>query len=268
LPKYSGDKLPDSIEASIVAIADKLDTIVGIFAIGQKPTGEKDPFGLRRAALGVLRILIEKQLPLDLNLLISYAIDNYNNLNKQIADNLKLDNNKITAITKDCFEFCYDRLKKYYKDQNISINLFYSVNNTHTKSPYDFHRRILAVNNFLNLPEAEQLIAANKRVKNILNQQKTNNLPADINTEFLTESAEVNLNKLLDNKKTDLKPLFDNKDYNNILTNLANLQTPIDTFFDNVMVNSEDQNLKNNRLLLLKDIQSLFNKVADISELH
>lgn len=261
LPKFSGDKLPESIEACCLAIADRLDTLVGIFAIDQKPTGEKDPFGLRRAALGVLRILIEKKLNLDLKILINLALNNF-------IDLLKLDKNKQEGLTKDCLDFCFERLKKYYTDQNITINLFYAVNNSATSSPYDFNQRIVAVNNFLKLPQAANLIAANKRVKNILNKQDINTLPKDININLLKEPAEINLNKLLINKNNELSDLFINQQYNNILQKLADLQNPIDNFFDSVMVNAEDSNLKNNRLLLLKNVQNLFNKVADIAELQ
>lgn len=265
LPKQAGDSLPESKEACILAIADKLDTLAGIFAIGQKPTGEKDPFGLRRAALGVLRILIEKQLPLDLNLLFKEAATSYT---KKSSSVIIFTNEQIIDLASECFNFCLERLKKYYTDQNIAINLYYAVSNTNTTSPYDFHQRILAVNNFLNLPEAEQLIAANKRVKNILNKQANNNLPNEVNSSYLKETAEINLNKVLLDKSTELKPLFTTKEYDNILKKLASLQRPIDNFFDSVMVMAEDNNLKNNRLLLLKKIQLLFNKVADISELQ
>lgn len=260
-PKHAGDDLPQSIEGCILAIADKIDTIAGIFAIDQKPTGEKDPFGLRRASLGVLRILIEKKLPLDLKDIISRAIDNL-----KLKDSLKISDEKAISIEQECLDFCFDRLKKYYLDKNITINLYYSVLNT-TTSPYDFDQRIIAVNNFLGLPESSNLIAANKRVKNILKQQN-NSLPANINQAILREPAEITLNKTLMEKADKLTPLFTNKDYNNILNILAKLQSPIDDFFDNVMVMAEDPDLKNNRLLLLSKIQTLFNKVADISELQ
>lgn len=260
LPKFSGDVLPESIEACCLALADKLDTIVGIFAINQKPTGDKDPFGLRRAALGVLRILIEKKLPLDLTILIQHALDNFDNLNLTALQK--------NTINQECLQFCFERLKKYYNDKNISLNLFYAVSNTKTTSPFDFNQRIIAVSNFLNLPEAINLIAANKRVKNILNKQDLKNLPANINQECLKDLSEITLNKILDAKISESKSMFSNQDYNKILFSLAQLQNPIDTFFDNVMVNSEDSNLRNNRLLLLKNIQNLFNQVADISELQ
>lgn len=260
LPKFSGDVLPESLEACCLALADKLDTIVGIFAINQKPTGDKDPFGLRRAALGVLRILIEKKLPLDLTILAQQALDNFDNLNLTILQK--------NTINQECLQFCFERLKKYYNDKNISLNLFYAVNNTNTTSPFDFNQRIIAVSNFLKLPEASNLIAANKRVKNILNKQDLKNLPANINQECLKAPSEINLNKILETKISESKSMFSNQDYNKILFSLAQLQNPIDTFFENVMVNSEDSNLRNNRLLLLKNIQNLFNQVADISELQ
>lgn len=266
LPKQAGDNIPASTEACILAIADKLDTIVGIFAIGQKPTGDKDPFGLRRAALGLLRILIEHKLPLDLKDLINYSINSYQiNSNSNIITADKLNPN---LIVNNCLDFCFERLKNYYLDQNISINLYYAIINSKTTCPYDFSKRIYAVNNFLNLPQANQLIAANKRVKNILSKQSLNDLPTQINAFILKEDAEKNLNLLLTSKNTELLPLFNNKDYDEILKNLAELQSPIDLFFDKVMVMCDDQELKNNRLLLLKNIQSLFNKVADISELQ
>lgn len=263
-PKFAGDKLPESLEACILSIAEKLDTIVGIFTIGQKPTGEKDPFGLRRAALGVLRILIEKKLNLDLKALITNSLNIYTEQNNK----LNLDDNKQIEINNSCLEFCFDRLKKYYLDKKITVNLYYSVINTNTTTPYDFDRRITAVNNFLSLPQAEQLIAANKRVKNILSKQKTNNLPSSIDDSVLNEPAEIELNTSINQEKTSLEPLYKQKDYNNILTSLAKLQSPIDDFFDNVMVMTDNEQQKNNRLLLLKNVQSLFNNVADISELQ
>lgn len=261
LPKFAGDKLPESLEACLLAIADRLDSLVGIFAINQKPTGDKDPFALRRSALGLLRILIEQSIPLDLNFLVSTAVDNHEICNKLSTD-------EKTKLINECADFCFERLKNYYSDQKISINLFYSVSKTNTNAPYDFHQRIIAVNNFLSLPEAPQLIMANKRVKNILSKQNLSDLPNVINKVHLKEPAEIELNHLLENKITLLSPLFNKKNYNNILQNLADLQIPIDNFFNNVMVNADDVNLKNNRLLLLKNIQNLFNRVADVSELQ
>ncbi|MBP9722490.1 MAG: glycine--tRNA ligase subunit beta [Gammaproteobacteria bacterium] len=265
LPKFSGDNLPESTEACCLAIAEKLDTIISIFAIDQKPTGDKDPFGLRRAALGLLRILIEKRLPVDLKTLITQSVEI---LTHNLSELLKLNPEKQKQITQDCLEFCFERLKKYYSDQNISLNLFYSVNNTKTYSPFDFDQRIKAVSHFINLPESSHLIAANKRVKNILSKQNSNNLPKKINLQLLSESEEINLNEVLLDKNSELSPLFAQQDYKNILTSLSKLQNPIDNFFDKVMVNAADQELKNNRLLLLLNIQTLFNQVADISELQ
>lgn len=266
LPKFSGDILPSSIEACIVAMADKLDTIVGIFAIGQKPTGEKDPFSLRRAALGILRILIEKKIKLSLYDLINLTVNNYSNIiNKD---------NKINkdALLKQCLDFCFDRLKAYYAGQNISTKLYASVKNTNTHSPYDFNQRIIAVNKFITLPQANNLIAANKRVKNILSKDKTYNTNNIINIEKnnLKQPQEIALYNIFNNKQQELNTLLNNTDnsYQSILTNLAELQEPLDDFFDHVMVNCEDKELKNNRLLLLNNIRNLFNQVADISELN
>lgn len=264
LPKQAGDKLPESIEACIVAIADKIDTILGIFTIGKKPSGDKDPFGLRRAALGILRMLIEKNLPLDLKALFEDSIICHQK-HSTLPDKLK---ENLPTASEQCVEFCFDRLKKYYQEKDISVNLYHSVVNSKTSSPYDFDQRITAVYNFLALPQAEQLIAANKRVKNILNKQDTNNLPTQIVQSSLHEEAEISLYNNLNNKNEEIAPLFISKDYNEILKKLSSLQSPIDNFFDNVMVMSDNEQDKTNRLLLLKNIQDLFNKVADISELQ
>lgn len=274
-PKQSGDPIAQSIEACILSLSDKIDSIVGIFAIGQKPTGDKDPFGLRRAALGLLRTLIEKELPLDLQFIISKAIDAYQEFSSLTANEI----NTLQELKQDCCEFCFERLKKYYLDKGININLFHSVSHTKTSSPHDFNQRIIAVSNFLNLPQAEQLIAANKRVKNILSKQEIFESSdilkgvkiaelSKINDSFLQEDAEKNLINILVAKNSELQQLFSSRKYDSILQSLATLQVPIDDFFDNVMVMSENDDLKNNRLLILKNIQNLFNEVADISELQ
>ena len=259
-PKFAGDALPDSTEASCLAIADKLDTVAGIFAIGQKPSGDKDPFALRRAALGILRLLIEKQLPLNLPSIIMLAIKNFTDL-------LQLSFDKQQEIILECTQFCFERLKKYYLDQGIAISIYYAVNNT-TTSPYDFNQRMQAVYQFSTLPQAANLIAANKRVKNILQKVDLRKLPNDVDIKHLKEPAELNLFQSIAGTNKLLQPMFATQDYQNILLHLAKLQQPIDDFFDKVMVNSDDENLKNNRLLLLLALRNLFNQVADISELQ
>jgi len=255
MPRFAGDKLPKGKTGQIVSLADKLDTLLGIFAIGQKPTGEKDPFALRRAALGALRILIECKLDLDLNLLLGYAAKAY-------AD--KVEGSK--AID-EVVSFMLDRLKVYYTSQKISVDVYEAVIALKPTRPMDFDRRVHAVNGFRKLDEAESLSAANKRIGNILKKIK-GELPILIDINLLHESAEKTLNDQLQKMSTEVNPLLDAGEYSKALQQLAGLRDSIDAFFDQVMVMAEDEALKNNRIAILNQLHGMFIKAADLSLLQ
>jgi len=255
MPRFAGDKLPKGKTGQIVSLADKLDTLLGIFAIGQKPTGEKDPFALRRAALGALRILIECKLDLDLNVLLGYAAKAY-------AD--KVEGSK--AID-EVVSFMLDRLKVYYTSQKISVDVYEAVIALKPTRPMDFDRRVHAVNEFRKLDEAESLSAANKRIGNILKKIK-GELPMLIDINLLHESAEKTLNDQLQKISVEVNPLLDAGEYSKALQQLAGLRDSIDAFFDHVMVMAEDEALKNNRIAILNQLHGMFIKAADLSLLQ
>lgn len=255
MPRFAGDQLPAGKTGQILSLADKLDTLLGIFAIGQKPTGDKDPFALRRAALGVLRILIECDLDLDLHTLLTYAAREYV---------YKIDTNK--AID-EVVQFMLDRLKVYYTSQQISVDVYDAVHALKPTRPVDFDRRIHAVNEFRKLDAAESLAAANKRIGNIL-KKIDGELPHLINLDLLQEKAEQHLNDQLQRIAADVTPKLDAGDYADALQQLAALREPVDAFFDQVMVMAEDQALKHNRIALLSQLHGLFIKAADLSRLQ
>lgn len=229
--------------------------MLGIFAIGQKPTGEKDPFALRRAALGALRILIECNLDLDLKTLLNYAAESYAD---QLGTNKAID---------DVINFMLDRLKVYYTSQKIGVDVYDAVIALKPTRPVDFDRRIHAVNDFRKLDEAESLAAANKRIGNILKKVE-GDLPALIEVNLLKESAEKYLNDALQNISEAVNPKLEAGDYSSALQQLAGLRDPVDAFFDQVMVMDEDESLKNNRIALLSQLHGLFIKAADLSRLQ
>jgi len=247
--------LPASKTGQIVSLADKLDTLLGIFAIGQKPTGEKDPFALRRAALGALRILIECKLDLDLRGLLGYAAKAYDS---------KL--NAAKAID-DVIHFMLDRLKVYYTSQKISVDVYDAVMALKPTRPMDFDRRVHAVAAFRKLDEAESLAAANKRIGNILKKIE-GKLPVLIDINLLQEPAEKHLNEALQKMSAEVSPQLDAGNYSDALQQLAELRDPVDTFFDQVMVMADDEALKNNRVAMLNQLHSLFIKAADLSRLQ
>ena len=258
MPRFAGDELPATATGQALAIADKLDTVVGIFGIGQPPTGSKDPFALRRAALGLLRIIIERQLPLDL----------FDTL--QVSEKTLGKKVEVKDVTEQVFDFMMDRLKAYYKDEGVSALVFEAVSAQRPTQPYDFDRRVRAVNYFLTLPEAESLTAANKRISNILRQAEEKGLKvADkIDERQLSETAERALADKVSSIGQQVTPLFDKRDYETALGKLAGLRETVDTFFDDVMVMVEDESLRKNRLALLSQLRSLFLRVADFSRLQ
>jgi glycyl-tRNA synthetase beta chain len=251
-PRFAGDELPCSGTGQALAIAERLDTLTGIFAIGQTPTGDKDPFGLRRSALGILRILIEKQLDLDLRALIDTAAQ------------LFPDDVKAPVITQELFAFMMERLRAYYLDAGYDSHIFAAVLARQPVRPLDFDQRMRAVRAFRQLAEADSLSAANKRIRNILRKAGTD-IPASCSKDLLQEPAEQALATAVEDLEATVRPLFEQRAYTDVLCKLAALQTPVDAFFDQVMVMAEDSRLRDNRLALLNSLSELFLQVADIS---
>lgn len=255
LPRFSGDKLPQTAIGTCLALADRVDTLVGIFGIDQAPTGSKDPFSLRRAAIGVLRILIEKKLPLNLVALVEIALKNYSST---------LDN--LAKTFTEVMDFMQSRYRAMYTEQGISVDTIQAVQAINPHMPLDFDERIRAVQAFRALPEATKLSDANKRVANIL--AKADSVATNIETQLLTEPAELALANAVAKAQADTQPLLAMQNYTTVLSQLASLQQPLDDFFGNVMVNSDDVALKNNRLALLNQVRGLFLTVADVGELQ
>ena len=255
-PKFSGDTLPTSAVGQTVALADKIDTLVGIFAVGEEPTGEKDPYGLRRAALGVLRLLIEKDTNSSLEELIDLSAGEYDKQDVTVSEE-----SKVRAA-----KYIMERLRGYYLSKSFTANQINSVMACAPLAPLDFHNRLNAVRAFAKLPEAEHLAAANKRISNIL--KKSAGDTTELDKSLLSEAAEKTLAKELATVSKKAGALFDKGDYEGGLGLLAGLRPAIDTFFDEVMVNVDDEAVKNNRLTLLANIQALFLRTADISVLQ
>lgn len=258
MPRFAGDELPQNVISQSLAIADKLDTLIGIFAIGQPPTGDKDPFALRRAALGVLRIIIERALPLDLLHCLKNAARGYESQGNVTA---------AAEIVEQTFDFMMDRLRSYYVDQGVGRDLFEAVLSRRPTQPRDFDLRLRAVEAFRKLPQAESLAAANKRIANIL-KKVDGTIPVEIDQSLLLEVSEQRLFEALSELTDVVTPLFYAGDYGTALTELATLQTAVDLFFDQVMVMAEDQAIRNNRIALLNGLHGLFMQAADLSRLQ
>ncbi|ASG66863.1 glycine--tRNA ligase subunit beta [Idiomarina piscisalsi] len=254
-PRFSGDHLPQSKEACAVALADKLDTLVGIFGIGQVPKGDRDPFALRRAALGLLRTLVERDLALDLNELLAASADGFGD---------KLSNQAVKA---DVFDFLLGRFRPWYQEQGISVDVIQAVLARSPSKPVDFDKRVKAVEAFKSLDSAESLAAANKRVGNILAKSKES-IDGQVQPSLLQEAPEKALYQLLDETEKTVKPLIQDGNYTDALTQLSNLKEPVDEFFEHVMVNAEKNDIRLNRLNLLYRLRQLFLEIADISLLQ
>ncbi|RDE80829.1 glycine--tRNA ligase subunit beta [Haemophilus parainfluenzae] len=254
MPRFAGDELPKSLVASAVALADKFDTLTGIFGIGQAPKGSADPFALRRAALGALRIIVEKNLPLDLEDLVKKSAALFGD---------KLTNKNVVA---DVVDFMLGRFRAWYQDEGIAVDVIQAVLARRPTRPADFDARVRAVSHFRTLDSAEALAAANKRVSNIL--AKADAAIGEINLTACVEPAEKALAEAVLALHTEVQPLIAKGDYTAVLDKLANLRAPVDNFFDNVMVNAEDPALRQNRLAILNTLQDLFLQVADISVLQ
>ncbi|AIY64282.1 glycine--tRNA ligase subunit beta [Pseudoalteromonas piratica] len=254
MPRFAGDELPSTGVSAAVAMADKLDTIVGIFGIGQAPKGS-DPFALRRASLGVLRIIVEKGYNLDLVDLIAKA-------KSLFGEKLSNDN-----VESDVIDFMLGRFRAWYQDEGFSVDIIQAVLARRPTKPADFDQRVKAVSHFRELDAAEALAAANKRVGNILAKNEVE-LADSVNESLLAEDAEKQLADKIAHYQVELAPAFAAHDYQTILASLADLREVVDTFFDNVMVMADDEAVKLNRLTLLSQLRSLFLQVADISLLQ
>ncbi len=255
MPRFAGDELPRTQTGQALALAERIDSLVGIFGIGQPPTGSKDPFALRRAALGVLRVIIEGGLPLDLQALIDQAVS--------------LLKGKLTAkeTATQVFIFLMERLRAYYQDQGVAYDTFEAVLGVKPAKPIDFHDRVQAIGAFRQMAEAESLAAANKRISNILKKAEVK-IPAQYDDKLLQDKEEKDLAKQLTAVSKKVEPLLAKHDYQNAMKAMAGLRDVVDAFFDKVMVMAEDTKLRDNRLALLNQLRNLFLGVADISVLQ
>ena len=252
-PRFAGDALPSTATGTVVALADKLETLVGIWGIGLQPTGEKDPFALRRHALGILRMLIEKPLTLTIDDALQIAAASFDGIAAVKPD--------LAAIT----DFLYDRLRGYLKDKGYSTNEVEAVVSQRPQRLDDIVARLEAVRAFAALPQAEALAAANKRITNIL--KKTDVAIGAVQTQLLKEDAERALHQAVASSEPHVHDAFARGDFTTALKTLAGLREAVDTFFDGVMVMADDTALRDNRLALLGELHGLMNRVADISKL-
>ena len=259
LPRFSGDIVPGTITGAALALADRLDSLMGIFSIGQQPSGSRDPFALRRASLGVLRIILERNLDLDLVDILSFC-----NAQLNVGKSAKLSGKD---LEKQVLTYILERFKAVYKEKGVKTEVFLSVATLGLSNPLDFDARVCAVHQFTRLPEASSLAAANKRVSNILAKQLADKSAKALVSDLLKETAEKQLANNLDDLEALIAPLLTKHDYNGILEKLAELKDPVDQFFEDVMVMTDDMALRQNRLALLDKLQKLFMNVADISQL-
>ncbi|MDY5421215.1 glycine--tRNA ligase subunit beta [Actinobacillus porcinus] len=255
MPRFAGDELPKSLVASSVALADKFDTLTGIFGIGQAPKGSADPFALRRAALGALRIIVEKNLPLDLSDLVAISA-------KLFGDKLTNSN-----VVEEVVDFMLGRFRAWYQDEGIAVDVIQAVLARRPTRPADFDARVRAVSHFRTLDSAEALAAANKRVSNILAKVE-GEISSEIDRTLLVEAEEKALAEQVITLQAELAPLFEKGEYQTALDRLAGLREVVDNFFDKVMVNAEDPKLRQNRQAILNNLRNLFLQVADISLLQ
>ncbi|MGY2682977.1 glycine--tRNA ligase subunit beta [Pseudomonas tolaasii] len=254
MPRGAGAELPGTLTGAAVAIADKLDTLVGIFGIGMLPTGSKDPYALRRAALGVLRILIDKKLDLDLTQAVVFAVGQFGGKVKQ------------AGLAEQVLEFVFDRLRARYEDEGVDVATYLSVRALQPGSALDFDQRVQAVQAFRKLPEADALAAVNKRVSNLLS--KADNLGnAEVDPGLFADAKEFSLNSAIAKAENAVKPLIAERNYAEALARLASLREPVDAFFEAVMINAEDAGVRKNRYAMLARLRGLFINIADISVL-
>ncbi|MGE7960065.1 glycine--tRNA ligase subunit beta [Pseudomonas sp. NPDC089530] len=254
MPRGAGAELPSTLTGAAVAIADKLDTLVGIFGIGMLPTGSKDPYALRRAALGVLRILIDKKLDLDLTDAVAFAV---------AAFGTKV---KAAGLADQVLEFIFDRLRARYEDEGVDVATYLSVRALKPGSALDFDQRVQAVQAFRKLPEAEALAAVNKRVSNLISKAEPT-IFTDVDPGLFADAKEFSLNSAIVKAENAVKPLMAQRDYAEALARLASLREPVDAFFEAVMVNADDLGVRKNRYAMLARLRGLFLNIADISVL-
>ncbi|MFJ3470815.1 glycine--tRNA ligase subunit beta [Pseudomonas sp. NPDC090201] len=252
MPRGAGAELPSTLTGAAVAIADKLDTLVGIFGIGMLPTGSKDPYALRRAALGILRILIEKKLDLDLIKTVQFAVTQFG---------AKV---KSAGLAEQVLEFIFDRLRARYEDEGVDVSVYLSVRALQPGSALDFDQRVQAVQAFRKLPEAAALAAVNKRVSNLLSKAE-GNIAQTVEPKYFDNANEFSLYSAIQQADQAVAPMSANRQYNEALARLAALREPVDAFFEAVMVNAEDASVRANRYALLARLRNLFLGVADIS---
>ncbi|MDE1198336.1 glycine--tRNA ligase subunit beta [Pseudomonas sp. Bc-h] len=252
MPRGAGAELPGTLTGSAVAIADKLDTLVGIFGIGMLPTGSKDPYALRRAALGILRILIEKKLDLDLIKTVQFAVTQFG---------AKV---KSAGLAEQVLEFIFDRLRARYEDEGVDVSVYLSVRALQPGSALDFDQRVQAVQAFRKLPEAAALAAVNKRVSNLLSKAE-GSIAQTVEPKYFDNANEFSLYSAIQQADQAVAPMSANRQYNEALARLAALREPVDAFFEAVMVNAEDASVRANRYALLARLRNLFLGVADIS---
>lgn len=252
-PRFAGDNLPATRTGQAVSLAEKLDTLTGLFGIGQPPSGVKDPFALRRAALGVLRIIIEKSLDLDLTQLLDKAAANFDGKlsEKDVSDQV--------------MQYFFDRLRGYALEQGFKADEFEAVLTVKPTRPLDFMQRLKAVAAFRKLEQAESLSAANKRIGNILRKNDAETTGPEIKDSLLLEAAEKALAEQVSQARRELAPLTAKADYTGVLNYLAGMRETVDSFFDDVMVMADDEAVRQNRLALLNQTRALFLGVADIS---
>jgi glycyl-tRNA synthetase beta chain len=287
LPRGAGDELPETHPGLALAIADKLDTLAGIFAVGEKPTGTKDPLGLRRAAIGILRILIEMRLDLDLRHFIARALElSRADIDKvaQAAGKPVVSRGQVKtpdglvkdAVANEVYEYIMERLRAYYLEGGardtlgaaaMTTEMFDAVLASSPVSLLDFDARLQALRAFLDLPESASLTAANKRIANILRKSAGGEAPTQVEVESLRESAEVRLFDSMRALREAVSVATAQREYANALGRLAQLRPAVDEFFDQVMVMDEDPKLRANRLALLAQLHGLFAGVADLSRL-
>jgi glycyl-tRNA synthetase beta chain len=254
MPRFAHDAIPVSDLGTALSLADRMDILVGIFAIGQKPSGVKDPFKLRRHAHAIVRMLIANPAPLQLSTLIAEACENY-------GAQLSVDKSALQELK----PFILERLQSYYQNQGIGYELVLAVRARQDECLYDLDQRIAALAQFVTVPEALSLSAACKRVRNILNQAGIVNADSAVNESLLEEGPERALYQSIQSVNDVIAPLYASGDYSSLLKHLASLKQPVDAYFDGVMVMVDDTQLKNNRVTLLAQLQNLLQGVADIS---
>lgn len=252
LPRFAGDALPASATGTVLALADRIDTLTGIFGIGMTPTGSKDPFALRRASLGVLRLLVEQRIDLDLREILSRAASQYQDLPES------------ATVVEQTLGYMLERFRAWYEEDGIAPEIFMAVAAKQLSNPLNIHQRVQAVHQFSLLPQAAALAAANKRVSNIL-AKSTEARHSPVNEALFSEPQERALYDNLNNVESQVKPLLADRNYTEAMKTLAALQSPVDAFFDHVMVNAEDPELRRNRLALLALLRDRFLEIADIS---